>query len=275
MKKSLSEKTRKAELSAPLRALYTFLAVCFWVLVWFVFALIVNNELLLPSPLTVLRRLFELAAQLSFYKSVGASIARILIGIIIAVVLGVLLAVITEHVEAMRIIIQPAMTLIKATPVASFILLALVWISRTVIPAFIVVLIVLPIIWGSVSEGIRNLDRSTAEMLRLFRVPFFKRLRYFYIPSIAPYFRSALLSSSGLAWKSGVAAEVLTVPTYAIGRMLFESKQYLETVDLFAWTLAVIILSYAIERIFSLMTGRSKRRDGAQTNTENGGGADD
>lgn len=232
------------------------IAIVFWFAVWYIVALRVDSDLLFPSPFTVFNRVFELASEKQFYMTLLVSLLRIVVGIVAAVVLGVILAILTELIEPLRIIVHPAMTLIKATPVASFILLALVWISRTLIPVFIVILIVLPIIWGNISEGIRSLDRGIIEMLRLYKVPLYKQLIHFYIPSIAPYFRSALLSSSGLGWKSGVAAEVLTVPTYAIGKMLFEAKQYLETVDLFAWTFAVIILSYGIEKFFSWLTKR-------------------
>lgn len=248
------KKTKACGNGTVRRILYALIAAVFWLAVWFLISQRVDSELLFPSPVAVFRRIFELASEKQFYVTLFASLLRIVIGIAVAVVIGVVLAILTELFEPLKIIVGPAMTLIKATPVASFILLALVWISRTMIPVFIVILIVLPIIWGNVSEGIRGLDRGIIEMLRLYRVPFHRRLMRFYIPSVAPHFRSALLSSTGLGWKSGVAAEVLTVPAYAIGRMLFEAKQYLETVDLFAWTFAVIVLSYLIEKLFSWIT---------------------
>jgi NitT/TauT family transport system permease protein len=51
-----------------------------------------------------------------------------------------------------------------------------------------------------------------------------------------------------MAWKAGIAAEVLLQPLVSIGKMIFEAKYTLETVDLFAWTVIVVVLSVLIEK---------------------------
>ena len=142
------------------------------------------------------------------------------------------------------------MSLVKATPVASFIMLALLWLDRDVLPVFISVLIVVPVVLSNTLAGIKAVDKDLLEVAEVFCFPYGRKLKRLYIPSVYPYFMSALRSSLGLAWKAGIAAEVLAVPALSIGKMIYDSKLYLETTDLFAWTAVVVIFSAIIEYFF-------------------------
>jgi NitT/TauT family transport system permease protein len=149
------------------------------------------------------------------------------------------------------------MSVVKATPVASFIMLALLWIDRDILPAFISVLMVLPVVVSNVYTGIKSTDKNLYEVTKVFRFGFYKKLRFLYFPTVRPYFLSACRSSLGLAWKAGIAAEVLAVPVLSIGKMIYESKLYLETTDLFAWTAVVVVLSVIIDAVFERVVNRS------------------
>ena len=238
------------------RALVFLGVLAFWLGVWVLAAELVGSELLLPSPAQVLRRFLVLAGTSAFWLTVGTSILRVLTGILCAAVLGVLLAILTESSVLCKTLLSPLMTLVKSTPVASFIILALIWLGRGILPAFISALMVLPIVWTNVSAGIAAQDPLLLEMARVYAVPRGRVLRRITLPTVLPYFRSALSSALGLGWKAGIAAEVLTVPQPCIGKMIFESKLYLETTDLFAWTLAVILLSLFIERLLLKLVQR-------------------
>ncbi len=238
-------------------------AVClFWLLLWALAARLVGRELLLPSPLQVLRRLYELARGRDYWIMIANSLLRVLTGIVAATLLGVLLAMLTEYSAFARALLSPVMTLVKSTPVASFIILALVWLGRSVLPAFISGLMVLPVVWANVSAGIAGQDAGLLEMARVFGLSRARILRRITLPSVLPHFRAALRSALGLGWKAGVAAEVLTVPQRSIGRMIFESKLYLETTSLFAWTLAVVVISLLIERLVLRLVSLPERKGG-------------
>ena len=159
-----------------------------------------------------------------------------------------------------RAVIAPAINIVKATPVASFIMLALLWLDRNILPIFITVLIALPVVHSNVSGGIFAIDRGLLQVCRSFGFGFWKKIRILYIPSVFPYFLSACRSSLGLAWKAGVAAEVLAVPAVSIGKMIYGSKMYLETTDLFAWSAVVIVLSVIIENVICAALSRAGRR---------------
>lgn len=236
-------------------------AVIFLIVIWQLAAYLVSNALLLPSPIVVAGRLFELCLTAHFWQSVGFSLARIALGIIIAVALGVSFGFASAASPVFDALVKPMLSVVKATPVASFIMLALLWIDRSLLPAFIAVLIVLPVVVTNVASGIKSTDKKLVQVATVYRFSLSKKLRYLYLPSVYPYFLSACRASLGLAWKAGIAAEVLAVPALSIGKMIYESKLYLETVDLFAWTAAVVILSVVMDVAFEkLMRILSKER---------------
>ncbi|MBO7252798.1 MAG: ABC transporter permease subunit [Oscillospiraceae bacterium] len=232
-------------------------ALVFWLLIWQLASGAMGNILLLPSPLQVLLRLGRMAVTADFWQTTVTSIGRILLGVSAATALGVLLAVFTSRFRLLELLVAPAMTAMQATPVASFTILVLIWIDRDFVPVLICGMMVLPVIWNSVSTGIRVTDKQLLEMGKVFRLPVLTRLRRIWIPSVMPFFRSACSSALGLGWKAGIAAEVLTVPKASIGRMISESKLYLLTEELFAWTLAVVLLSLLLQKLMlAILKGR-------------------
>ena len=237
--------------------LYTPLSILLLLFLWEIAALIVHKELLIPSPSVVLRRLLTLAATDFFWRAIGMTMLRILAGYIIGVLTGILLAVVCYRIRPLRHLFSPLLTVIRATPVASFIILALIWFGSSRVPVFTAFLMVLPVIWSSVLSGLEHADLQLLETAFVFHMSPVKTIRLIYIPALIPQLKAGCLTAIGLAWKAGVAAEVLCVPKNAIGKYLYESKLYLETADTFAWTAAIILLSLMLENLLSfLLSGR-------------------
>ncbi len=227
-----------------------------WLGVWQAAFLAIGQKLLFVSPLQVAERLCSLVLQPAFWQSVGISFLRISAGYLLGVFFGVLLAAVTSASAFLRSLFEPLLTLARSTPVASFIILALVWIQKDYVPIFIVFLIVLPIIWANVRQGIEETNGDYLEVARVFRFGFLKKLRTVYLPCVLPYFAAGCTTALGMAWKSGVAAEVLAMPVRSIGYNLYRSKINIETADLFAWTAVVIILSVILEKLITFLLGR-------------------
>ena len=225
------------------------LAAVFWIAVWQTVYLIVGKDVLVASPAAVIQKIFLLAQTGEFWLSAAFSVLRIIIGWTAGVAVGSVMAVITKKFSLLDAIFSPVIGVVRATPVASFIILALVWLQRQTIPSFISFLMVLPIVWGNVSEGIDNIPKGYLELAKVYRFSFVKRLKKIEFMSVKPYFEAACRTSLGLAWKAGIAAEVLCRPESSIGSSLWASKIYLETTDLFAWTAVVIILSFVLEKL--------------------------
>ncbi len=223
----------------------------FWALIWHFAAWRTGNALLLPSPAQTLARLGELARTPEFWVITAKSLVRVFAGAFFAILAGTFFAIVCARASLMRRLLSPIITVVRATPVASFIILALLWIGRGVLPSFISFLMVFPIVFTNVLEGISQTSRELLEMAQLFRLPTLLKLKRIYLPSVAPYFNSAARSSLGLSWKAGISAEVLAFSPDSIGQMISQSKNLLETVDLFAWTAVIIILSVGIEFLFS------------------------
>lgn len=230
----------------------------FWTGVWQVAYMLIGKEILVVSPASVIKRLFELSLTLQFWKSIGSSFLRISSGYLLGVIFGTILAVLTSVVSFFRQLFYPLISLIKATPVVSFIILALVWIKKNGVPIFIVFLIVLPIVWANVGEAIANTDKNMLEMAKMFRFGKLKTIKSVYVHSVLPYFAAGCTTALGLAWKAGVAAEVIAMPQSSVGYHLYRSKITIETADLFAWTLVVIVLSVLLEKLIVMLLKKIK-----------------
>lgn len=235
---------------------------CFWLAVWHFAAAAVGKELLLPGPGLVLGRLWELAGDADFWRAAGLSLVRIFGGLAAGVVLGSGLAALTAAVPAADWLLSPAVRVVRATPVASFIILILLWVESGRVPGVVSCLMVLPVVWGNVTRGVAETDSQLLELAGAYGFGAWKQVRLVYAPSALPYFTSALRTAMGLAWKAGVAAEVLCLPKFAIGTQVYFSKIYLETPSLFAWTLVVVVLSFLLEGLMGSCLDRLERGRG-------------
>ena len=215
-----------------------------------------GNELLLPYPLTVLRALLELARETEFWAYAAASLGRVLIGMAAGTLLAALLSAAAWASAWTRRLFAPAIRVVRATPVASFILLVLLWTDRNFVPAVIAALMVLPVVWENLVRGLDEVDGQLVELGQAYRLSPAKMLTLIYLPSLRPYFLSAVTTAMGLAWKSGVAAEVLCLPRQALGTQIYNTKYYLQVPELFAWTAAVVALSLLLEKLLRLVLGR-------------------
>ena len=228
-----------------------------WLAVWQLIFMAVKQEILIVSPAQVFFRLVVLVREKSFWIITATSLIRILEGYLASIAVGTVLAVVTALIPIAYDFFYPVISIIKATPVASFVLLALVWIKTDFVPGFMSFLMVMPIIWANVYEGIFGTDEKLLEMGRVFGLSKSRIINKIYFPSVIPYFMAGCTTGLGLAWKAGIAAEVLSIPKRGIGTQLYNAKIYLDTTDLFAWTVVIIILSVILEKIFITLMNKT------------------
>lgn len=230
-------------------------AAAVWLLVWqggsmALAAAYPNGALLLASPVRAALRLLELLPTAAFWRAVGSSSLRVFGGFLLSCALAVVLAALAAGNRRLRELLAPPVAVMKAVPVASFIILALVWLDSRSLSLFISALVVFPPVYLNVLEGVRQTDPELLELARVYRVPLGRRLWGVYLPQVLPYFRSAASLALGLCWKAGAAAEVIGLPAGTIGERLYTAKIYLQTPDLFAWTAVILFLAAAFERLF-------------------------
>ena len=219
----------------------------------------VGRELLLPGPAVVWRSLLALAGTGDFWLSALATLARVFLGLAWGTAAGTALAFLTHFSPWADRILSPAVRVVRATPVVSVILLVYLWVARSAIPWVIAGLMVLPVVWGSLTAGLGSLDRKLLEMAHAYRFSRLKTLRLVYLPALRPHFSAGVLTAFGLAWKSGVAAEVLCPPNRAIGSRIQQAKLALETPELFAWTLVIVALSLLLEGALRRLIKRGRK----------------
>ncbi len=233
--------------------IFRVLATLFWLFLWEVVSRGLGQEILLAAPSAVLITLGGLIGKLGFWQTILFSSLRIVAGFILALIIGIFLAVGAYNSRLVKELVAPLMKTIQSMPVASFIILALVWIKAKNLSVLASFLMVLPLIYSNVQKGLFASDEKLLQMAKVFRLGIFKKMIAIYIPSVMPYFISAISVGVGLCWKAGIAAEVIGIPAGSIGEQLYEAKLYLMTKELFAWTFVIIVISILFEKAVLLL----------------------
>lgn len=244
------------------KKLFTLAGAAIWLIIWQIGAMLLDQKILLVTPVDTAKRLIELVPQWDFISSVLFSAGRILLGYAAGLAAGTALAVLAGRFAVIKRLFAPLISALKSVPVASFTILALIWVSSRNLSALVSFLICVPVVYSNMLEGIEALDPKLTEMARVFEIPSGRRFAGVYLSQLMPYFKSASKLSIGLCWKSGVAAEVIGIPDGSLGEKLFMAKVYLETADLFAWTVVIIILSWCCEKLFMLIIDLLVKRSG-------------
>ena len=219
------------------------------ILLWQLLAMKLDQKLLLATPVDVAKTLGVMVKSQEFYSAVAYSMGRILIGLLIGAAVGTACALLAGRWHFMEVLFWPYFSAMKATPVASVVILCLVWLSGRKLSVFIVFLVVTPVIYTNILAGIKNLDLKMKDMARVFGINGLRRLLYVYLPELKTYIIAAFALATGMAFKAGIAAEVIGTPGGSVGKMLYNAKVYLETPELFAWTLVIIVLSVVVEQV--------------------------
>jgi len=224
-------------------------AVAFWLALWQVVAHAVGSAVLLVGPWQLVVRLAQLVPQTEFWSTVARTTTRIALGFLLAALVAVLLATAAAASRWAAALVAPVVVTVRSTPVVSFIILVLIWTDVAHLATVVSFLMALPVVHTTVLEGIGQRDRALAEMAVVFGVPWWRRLAALDVPAVLPYFTTACRTGVGLAWKAGVAAEVIGLPSGTVGERLYQGRLFLETGDVLAWTVVVVLLAFTCEKL--------------------------
>lgn len=225
----------------------------FWIAVWQTAYKIVNQDIFLISPFSVAQRIFVLSGDINFWKYIVFSLMRVVLGFLSAIIMGTSLAVLMNFYNLLFCIFKPLILIIKTIPVASFVVLALVFIKSFYLPIFISFLMVMPLVWANVFEGMNKVDTKLLQMSKVYQFSKKKKIMHIYVPSLKPYFLAAATTGIGFAWKSAIAAEIIANTANSVGAQILNAKAYMETLDVFAWTAVIIFLSFVLEKILIIV----------------------
>ncbi|WP_049946022.1 ABC transporter permease [Butyrivibrio sp. WCD2001] len=233
--------------------------VAFWLLVWQLLAIIIHNKILLAGPAESLNALIQMAKTPDFSASVVTSMLHIVAGVVIGCVLGIVLGAIALKYRIVGEFISPVVTTVKSVPVASFVVLILIWIGSDNLSTVIVALVVFPILYLATTNGLSAADDKLLEMAHVYRMPSANKIRYIYFPALIPSYMSAISVAVGMGFKSGAAAEVIGQPLLTMGNGLYRSKINLDTAEVFAWTFTIVLASFVVEKIFIMIISILKK----------------
>lgn len=235
--------------------------ILFWLIVWQIVAALIKNPILMEGPIGVGKRLFEDIKTPSFYQTVGASLLRIMGGMLTGVLLAVIFAILSWKKSFVEELLKPVVQFLKAAPITCFVVLLLIWVGSEKLTYYVALIVSFPPVYFNFLEGMKQFDGKLLEVAKVYHMPFLNRLYYVYMPEIKPYFFSALTLAVGMAFKAGVAAEIIGTPDYSMGERIYMSKIYLDTAGVMSWMLTVILVAFLCEKVLmQLMTFIFDRR---------------
>jgi NitT/TauT family transport system permease protein len=237
------------KISITKNRIITGLSVLFLLALWKTGSLIVDSELILPSPGQTILSISNLFAEPDFLKIIGSTVLRGIIGFGISFVLAMILGVIAGVNDGFYAFLKPILVTIRSTPVISLILLALIWFDVNQVPVFIALLTMFPFICTNIIDGIRDVNIDLIEMAHVYHVNQGNIIKDIYLPAIAPFIFSGASSAMGFGWRAIIIGEVLSQPQYGIGTFMQNAQTYLLVDKVIAWTIIAIVLSYIFENL--------------------------
>lgn len=235
------------------------LILAFWLVLWQLGSMAVGKEVLLPSPASTFSRLWQLAGTGDFYLDVGATMGRVIFGILLSFAAGLITSVMAYLIPVVKDVLGFAVHILKSTPVMAVIIFALLWLSSDNVPIFVCFLMCYPIVYTNILTGLDSLNKEYIEMSQVYHLRTRDLIGSVYLPFVGPHIKSALSLTTGLSWKTVVAAEVLSSPSRSMGYNLLNAKVYLETESLFAWIIAIVALSMVFEKVVRLLLKKGSR----------------
>lgn len=233
-----------------------FLSIFFFLIIWEGVALYIDNSLLFPRVSEIFLSLKNLVASGDFILILWNTLSRFFISIVFSLILAIIFSVASYRYEVISFLLFPFIIFLRAVPTIAIIIVVLIWSSVERVPIVVGMLILFPILYESILGGIKNVDKNLLKMSKVFKVSTKRVVRDIYIPSIYYSISSNIPSYIGLTFKVIIAGEVLSQESLSIGGEIFINKIYLESSNIFAWIIVVIVLNYLLEKGLKTINSR-------------------
>lgn len=234
--------------------------IAFWLGIWEIVAVLYDNNNIIPTVESTFLALFESIWGEDFMKTVLFSLLRVLLGFLLGTLLSASLAVAASKIDFIKVLVSPIMTVAKSAPVVAIIMILWLVVGGRNVPVVIAMLMVMPIIWQNLIDGYESIDKKLSEICSVFNFSFGKRFRLLVLPTLMRFLLPGLVTASGLAFKSGIAAEIISLTKSSIGKEIADAKTLYERPRMFAWVIIVILLSLALEVIIKNLVRRIERK---------------
>lgn len=235
------------------------LSLAFLLGLWKILSLWVGASIIIPSPEETFNACFLLLGRSDFYTDVWHTVARSLTGFFIALALALLMGITAGTYQVVYILFKPLVSITKATPTMSVILLALIWLHTEIAPILVGFLVIFPLLYSNIVEGIKSVDPKLLEMASMYQVKKKRMITELYLPSLSSHLTTAAATALGLNLKVIIAAEVLSQPRNCIGTSLQMEQINLNTAGVFAWTIIAILISSFFDYSLTLLRKRVEK----------------
>jgi len=231
-----------------------------WMIIWYLAAHLVGSELILPGPHAAFKALVKLLGTGDFYLNVLWTVLRTVMGIVISFGLGVVFAVLADRSAPLREFLRLPVNFFKSIPVMAIIIYVILIVKSDWVAVVVCFLMCFPIAYTNILNGLGALDPKRIELGRMLGFSSRQMGRFIITPSLDTQIKTALSLITAMAWKVVVASEVLAIPKHSIGYQMLNSKYYLETADLFAYIIVLIVLSLLMEKLVARITAADPSR---------------
>ncbi|GGE67615.1 ABC transporter permease [Priestia taiwanensis] len=226
-----------------------------FLIVWEVVAILIDAMYILPSPSSIVKKIWELR-DILFTVHLPATFSVIMIGMAISIALGVALAMLMSMHPVIERAFYPLLVASQTIPITALAPLFVLWFGYTIWSKVLVtVLITFFPIAVNVYDGFRSTKRETEELFVTFgasKKDIFLKLR---LPSALPYFFSALKIAMPLSVIGAAIGEWLGAQS-GLG---YFSKRMMTQLD-GAGVFAPIVLLSVIAIIFVLIVSLIEKK---------------
>ncbi|MBQ6630779.1 MAG: ABC transporter permease subunit [Romboutsia sp.] len=228
-----------------------------FLIIWQVVALIINNDIYIPTIGQTINSLIEIAKENRFYTDVLLTIGRTIISFIVAFLLALILGLLSYSFRIIKNFLRPINALLQSIPNLVLIVLALIWFNKDNTPYIVGFTVVFPILYDSILGAMRGIDKGIIEMANIYKISIKDKLLKIYIPSIIFRLVPIMISTFSLGFKVVIAGEVHGQPKYGIGTMIQIEKNNFNTSGVFAWLIVILIISLILELIKQFILRRT------------------
>ena len=238
-----------------------FLSILSFFILWTFISLSIDAPLILPSVSEVFIKISEFIKTKSFWENFLYTLIRVLYSFFISLILGTIIGLCCGASKTVKDFLDFPLTFIRSTPIVAIISVALFWFNSSFIPIFVAILMDLPIVVTSITEGYLKDNKNLMYMARVYNFSKKEVFRYIKLKSIKPFFLNASISIFGLSWKVVVAGEVISIPKYGFGSLIQISQVHLETSSVIAVTLVLVTFSFILEKIFTYFAKKGLKNE--------------
>ena len=228
-------------------------------LVWYVAAVVSDNELIVPQPLEVAKLTFDLLGEGATWLSLLFTLLRSLAAFALSAVAAFCFALAAGLFPKTRFCVDMAVTFLRALPTVAVILLTLVVFRSSVAPVVVALLVAFPVAY---STFVRQFDNNAAlfDVCKAYDVTAANRAKYFLLPLMRDELLSVAEEELPLCIKVVIAGEVLALPLGSVGREMYVAKVNLDTAKVVALTVTVLMVCFVISGVLGFVGRRVSDR---------------